>query len=51
MPGEYNLIVNSRQPDLQWNWVIWGPVTVACDARLAELMKQSREPAAAEQKS
>ena len=48
-PGEYNLIVNSRHPDWHWKWVIAGPVTFAFDARLAELMKQSQEPAASEQ--
>lgn len=36
-----------RHPDWQWKWVIWGPVTFAFDARLAELMKQS-QPAASE---
>ncbi len=44
-PGEYNLIVNSRHPDWQWKWVISGPVTFAFDARLGELIKQSKRAA------
>jgi RES domain-containing protein len=43
-PGEYNLIVNSRHPDWQWNWVISGPVRFTFDARLAELVERSQKP-------
>lgn len=42
-PGESNLIINSRHPDWQWQWVISGPVTFAFDARLAELMERSQK--------
>jgi RES domain-containing protein len=44
-PGECNLIINSRHPDWQWKWVISGQVKFAFDARLAELMGQSRSGA------
>jgi len=46
--GEYNLIVNSRHPDWQWNWVISGPTKFAFDARLAGLVEQSQKVAASQ---
>lgn len=44
-PGEDNLIINSRHPDWQWNWVISGPMEFTFDARLAGLMEQSQKTA------
>lgn len=42
-PGELNLIINSRHPDWQWEWVTSGPATFAFDARLAGLIGRSRK--------
>ncbi len=44
-PGEYNLIVNSRHPNWQWDWVISGPVRFSFDARLVELVEQPQKAA------
>jgi RES domain-containing protein len=44
-PGEYNLMINSGHPDWQWKWVISGPVKFSFEARLADLMEQSRKTA------
>jgi len=38
-PGEHNLLLNSRHPAWDWNWVRRGPESFRFDARLAALLK------------